>query len=63
MGARGEMKEWVPIHPSGHHASLTLNDKVRMKDQTGTDTGMKLAANFVEFMMGYPIGYTDITKP
>ena len=30
MGARGEMKEWKPIRPSGHHASLTLNDAVRL---------------------------------
>jgi hypothetical protein len=30
MGARGEMKEWKKVRPSGHHASLTLNDAVKM---------------------------------
>lgn len=87
MGARGEMKEWKPRRPSGHHASLTLNDAVRMidtpsasmykgsgsnktvrnrtdyaieKTRDGTKTGLKLQPAFVEWMMGFPEGWTEI---
>jgi len=92
MGKRGEMKEWKPIRPSGHHACLTLNDAVKMlptptardyKSPNGADhmkktrphmdqlpnvvrdgmsNGQKLRLEpaFVEFMMGFPEGWTEL---
>lgn len=104
LGARGEMKEWVPVRPSGHHACLTLNDAIRIKtgmlntpsqmmptpnaadgktgymgenrngkqenvetvlrNQTGgSQTGMKLQPNFVEFLMSFPINWTSLDCP
>jgi|HubBroStandDraft_6_1064221.scaffolds.fasta_scaffold00472_3 site-specific DNA-cytosine methylase len=33
------------------------------KGQTGTKTGLKLQPNFVEWMMGYPQGWTDLNFP
>jgi hypothetical protein len=33
------------------------------KNQTGQKTGLKLQPNFVEWMMGYPLNYTNLNYP
>jgi hypothetical protein len=41
----------------------TLDNKIEMgatKGMTGTQTGLKLQPNFVEWMMGYPQNWTDL---
>jgi hypothetical protein len=40
---------------SGHHAGTTLTDVVH-------PTGMKLSADFVTWLMGYPKGYLDLEE-
>lgn len=79
MGSRGEMKEWKPTRPSGHHACLTLNDAVKMFPMSDANQStadgclayqtlneekpvLKLQPAFVEWMMGFPEGWTDIEQ-
>lgn len=35
----------------------------KIKDIVGTDLGLKLQPNFVEWMMGYPPNWTDLNSP
>lgn len=42
-----------------HHEGTTLATAIR---QSGTNTGMKLQPGFVEWMMGYPVGWTELEK-
>lgn len=37
--------------------------KLKMRDQVGRQTGLKLQPNFVEWMMGYPQNWTDLNSP
>ena len=37
--------------------------KFKTRDQVGRKTGLKLQPNFVEWMMGYPQGWTDLNSP
>jgi len=37
--------------------------KLKMRDQIGRETGLKLQPNFVEWMMGYPQNWTDLNSP
>src|SRR5574343_491123 len=52
---------WKTIEKAnlGDGASLTLSRKIKY---VGKKTGMKLQPAFVEWMMGYPIGWTEL-KP
>ena len=36
--------------------------KLKMRDQVGRKTGLKLQPNFVEWMQNYPPGWTDVEK-
>ena len=54
--SRGVQKEWSPIRKSGQHATYTLNQAV--SDSIGNPTG-QLNPQFVEWLMGVPIGFTD----
>jgi hypothetical protein len=57
-GMRGTMPEWKPIRPSGHTAQYPLNQALR--DLTGI-VG-KPNPMFVEWLMGWPMQWTDL-KP
>jgi len=39
------------------------NPKIKMRDQIGHATGLKLQPNFVEWMMGFPPNWTDLNYP
>jgi hypothetical protein len=52
---RGANLDWKPIRPSGHHAQLSLQDKI-----SGDKIGLKLQPAFVEWMMGFPEGWTEL---
>jgi hypothetical protein len=55
-GNRGTQPEWKPIRESGQTASYTLNQATR---DTDGPTG-QLNPQFVEWLMGYPMNYTDM---
>jgi len=57
-GKRGTMENWKPIRPSGHPAQYPLNQALR--DLTGM-VGKPNPA-FVEWLMGWPMQWTDL-KP
>ena len=57
-GTRGTMPNWVPIRPSGHPAQYPLNQALR--DLTGIIG--KPNPIFVEWLMGWPMQWTDL-KP
>ena len=44
---------------TGRNAQVGLSQQIAMD---GASPGLKLQPGFVEWMMGYPIGYTDL-KP
>ena len=55
---RGTMPNWKPIRPSGQPAQYPLNQALRdITGQTGRPNPM-----FVEWLMGWPIRWTDL-KP
>ena len=57
-GQRGTMKEWKPIRPSGHPAQYPLNQALRDLTQiVGKPNPI-----FVEWLMGWPMQWTDL-KP
>src|SRR3990172_2395566 len=37
--------------------------KLKMRDQVGRKTGLKLQPNFVAWMMGFPLNWTDLNSP
>jgi hypothetical protein len=57
-GQRGTQPEWIPKRKSGQTAQYTINQAVR--DQEGV--GGKLNPMWVEWLMGWPLGWTDL-KP
>jgi DNA (cytosine-5)-methyltransferase 1 len=59
-GMRGTQQTWLPIRPSGHPAQYSINQAVR--DSDITVTGGKLNPTWVEWLMGWPLGWTDL-KP
>src|SRR3990167_5706531 len=59
MGARGAAKEWKGKRPSGAIQQKKLND---LNVMAGTKTGLKLQPAFVEWMQGFPLGWTDVEK-
>ena len=58
MGNRGTQAEWTPIRKSGHPAQYTLNQALR--DSTGKIG--KPNPSWTEWLMGWPMGWTDL-KP
>ena len=57
-GRRGTMKEWKPIRPSGHPAQYPLNQALRDLTQiVGKPNPI-----FVEWLMGWPIRWTDLKR-
>ena len=57
-GQRGTQPEWTPKRKSGQPAQYTINQAVR--DKEGTPG--KLNPMWVEWLMGWPLGWTDL-KP
>jgi hypothetical protein len=67
MGNRGTQAGWKPVRDSGHTATYTLNQSVRdIESHGGTQTQPRkpgqLNPNWVEWLMGWCIGWTDL-KP
>ena len=58
-GQRGTQPNWTPKRKSGHHAQYTINQAVRDMEQSN---GGKLNPMWVEWLMGWPMGWTDL-KP
>ena len=58
-GKRGTQPNWTPKRKSGHTAQYTINQAVRDTEQ---HTGGKLNPMWVEWLMGWPLGWTDL-KP
>ena len=58
-GQRGTQPNWTPKRKSGHHAQYTINQAVRDSEQ---NNGGKLNPMWVEWLMGWPLGWTDL-KP
>ena len=58
MGNRGTQAEWTPMRKSGHTAQYTLNQALR--DSTGKIG--KPNPSWTEWLMGWPMGWTDL-KP
>ena len=59
-GARGTQETWLPIRPSGQPAQYSINQAVR--DLDSTIVGGKLNPMWVEWLMGWMLGWTDL-KP
>jgi len=59
-GMRGTQANWMPTRPSGQPAQYTINQAVR--DADPQITGGKLNPMWVEWLMGWPLGWTDL-KP
>jgi hypothetical protein len=57
-GQRGTQPEWTPKRKSGQPAQYTINQAVRDKEGVGG----KLNPTWVEWLMGWPLGWTDL-KP
>jgi hypothetical protein len=57
-GQRGTQPNWIPKRKSGHPAQYTINQAVRDKERVGG----KLNPMWVEWLMGWPLGWTDL-KP
>ena len=69
MGARGTQENWTKIRPSGQPAQYTLNQAVRdsldvavQHTNNQQKTGGQLNPTWVEWLMGWPLGWTDL-KP
>ena len=58
MANRGTQSEWKPVRPSGHPAQYPINQALR--DSTGKIG--KPNPMWVEWLMGWPMGWTDL-KP
>jgi hypothetical protein len=58
-GQRGTQPKWTPKRKSGHQAQYTINQAVRDMEQ---NTGGKLNPMWLEWVMGWPLGWTDV-KP
>ena len=58
-GQRGTQPNWTPKRKSGHSAQYTINQAVR---DLGQQNGGQLNPMWVEWLMGWPIGWTDL-KP
>ena len=61
MGNRGTQPEWKPKRESGHPASYKINQAVRDRGKPTQQKG-QLNPDWVEWLMGWPIGWTDL-KP
>ena len=59
MGKRGTQPNWSRQRPSGHHATYTLNQAVRDLEEQTNKTTAKLSPGFVEYLMGFPTGWTN----
>ncbi len=59
-GTRGVQVDWTPKRKSGHKAQYSLNQAVA--DQEQTYKKKSLNPSWVEWLMGWPIGWTDL-KP
>ena len=57
-GMRGTQETWLPTRPSGQPAQYTINQAVR--DSDPQITGGKLNPMWVEWLMGWPLGWTDL---
>ena len=49
-------------HPSRDSVDYLIEKGTRKGEIVGKPTGLKLRGIFVEFMMGYPLGWTDISQ-
>jgi len=58
-GMRGTQPNWTPKRKSGHQAQYSINQAVRDSEQ---NIGGKLNPMWVEWLMGWPLGWTDL-KP
>ena len=58
-GQRGTQPKWIPVRKSGQPAQYTINQAVRDTDQS---SGGKLNPMWVEWLMGWPLAWTDL-KP
>jgi hypothetical protein len=58
-GQRGTQPNWIPKRKSGQPAQYTINQAVR---DSGQQIGGQLNPMWVEWLMGWPIGWTDL-KP
>jgi hypothetical protein len=58
-GQRGTQPNWTPKRKSGHTAQYTINQAVRDMEK---NNGGKLNPMWVEWLMGWPLGWTDL-KP
>jgi hypothetical protein len=58
-GQRGTQPNWTPKRKSGHTAQYTINQAVRDMEKS---SGGKLNPMWVEWLMGWPLGWTDL-KP
>ena len=58
-GMRGTQENWTPKRKSGHQAQYSINQAVRDSEQ---NSGGKLNPTWVEWLMGWPLGWTDL-KP
>jgi len=58
-GQRGTQPNWAPKRKSGHQAQYTINQAVRDLEQS---SGGKLNPVWLEWVMGWPMGWTDL-KP
>jgi hypothetical protein len=58
-GQRGTQPNWTPKRKSGHQAQYTINQAVRDMEQ---NNGGKLNPMWLEWVMGWPLGWTDV-KP
>ncbi len=58
-GMRGTQENWTPKRKSGHQAQYSINQAVRDSEQSN---GGKLNPTWVEWLMGWPLEWTDL-KP
>jgi hypothetical protein len=56
-GQRGTQPHWTPKRKSGHQAQYTINQAVRDLDQS---SGGKLNPVWLEWVMGWPLRWTDL---
>jgi hypothetical protein len=56
-------RDWKGGGSQGRDSVDSLIEQGATKGQTGAKTGLKLQPNFVEWMMGYPQGWTDLNCP
>ena len=56
-GQRGTQPHWTPKRKSGHQAQYTINQAVRDLEQS---SGGKLNPVWLEWVMGWPMHWTDL---